>query len=379
MRPTRSMPMSCRTRRPRCLRGGAGCGKKRRPRSGHREMAGIGASGWGLALALVLVLGLVTLAGAQVEKLRVLAPLYARPEGEFWSLMVEAAQNTTVSYSVVINPSSGPGDSAEEAYTTGITELLNVGVEVLCYVPTGFGSTDVSTVTADIDKYESFYPGMCDGFFFDEGPGGEDNAWKYTDYYNHVQEVGGAGSTVVVNPGIRPHDSLYFIGDVYAGTNPGQGGQVVITSYENSFPKFYDGSQDYHNQEVPFPPRYITDRYKHSVMVYAAYFTTLQAFLDWTVLQLYCANWGYVFFTDDSFGDDGNPWDEMPGYFMELLESVAKAEEGAEGCGTWAPTAAPTPIPTLAPLVNHAVGGGVVVVDDDDDDGYWCCCWWWCW
>ncbi|CAN0526203.1 unnamed protein product, partial [Ectocarpus sp. 12 AP-2014] len=41
-------------------------------------------------------------------------------------------------------------------------------------------------------------------------------------------------------------------------------------------------------------------------------------------------NWGYVFFTDDSFGDDGNPWDEMPGYFLELLESVAKAEEGAD-------------------------------------------------
>lgn len=49
---------------------------------------------------------------------------------------------------------------------------------MLCYIPTGFGETDVSTVTADIDKYESFYPAMCDGFFFDEGPGGEDNAWK---------------------------------------------------------------------------------------------------------------------------------------------------------------------------------------------------------
>ncbi|CAM9733289.1 unnamed protein product, partial [Ectocarpus fasciculatus] len=277
MRPTRSMPMPSRPRRPRCFRDGAGSGNKRRHRSSRREMAGVGESGSGLALGLGLVLGLAAFAGAQVEQLRVLAPLYARPEGEhFWSLMVEAAQNTTVSYSVVINPSSGPGDSAEEAYTTGITELLDVGVEVLCYIPTGFGDTDVSTVTADIDKYESFYPDMCDGFFFDEGPGGENDTWKYTDYYNHVQAVGGAGSTVVVNPGIRPHDSLYFIGDLYASTNPGQGGQVVITSYENSFPKFYDGSQDYHNQEVPFPPRYVTDRYMHSVMVYAAYFTTLQ-------------------------------------------------------------------------------------------------------
>ncbi|CAN0531968.1 unnamed protein product, partial [Scytosiphon promiscuus] len=33
-------------------------------------------------------------------------------------------------------------------------------------------------------------------------------------------------------------------------------------------------------------------------------------------------NWGYVFFTDDSFGDDGNPWDSLPGYFSQLLLSV---------------------------------------------------------
>lgn len=54
----------------------------------------------------------------------------SRKAGEFWSHIVESAQNTTVSYSVVINPSSGPGDSAEDAYTTGINELLGVGVEV---------------------------------------------------------------------------------------------------------------------------------------------------------------------------------------------------------------------------------------------------------
>ncbi|CAN0453233.1 unnamed protein product, partial [Laminaria digitata] len=40
--------------------------------------------------------------------------------------------------------------------------------KVLCYVATGFGQTDVSQVTADVDKYESFYPDLCDGFFFDE-------------------------------------------------------------------------------------------------------------------------------------------------------------------------------------------------------------------
>lgn len=50
--------------------------------------------------------------------------------GDFWGHMVEAAQNSTVSYSVVINPNSGPGDLPEEAYTTGLTDLVNAGVEV---------------------------------------------------------------------------------------------------------------------------------------------------------------------------------------------------------------------------------------------------------
>eukprot|EP00903_Cladosiphon_okamuranus_P011147 g10521.t1 len=264
--------------------------------------------------------------------------------------MVEAGHSSTVSFSVVINPNSGPGDSSEDGYTTGMTELVNAGVEVLCYVPTGFGSTDVSQVTRDIDAYESFYPSLCGGYFFDEGPGTEENTWKYTYYYNHAQLVSGSDSTVVVNPGVRPHDSLYNIGDLYAVENPDMGGQVVITSFENTFEVFVDGSQQYPDQEVPFPPRYVQDRHMHSILVYAAYFSTLKEYLDWTVFQLYCANWGYVFFTDDTFGDDENPWDALPSYFMELLEAVEKAPESATTCGTWAPTPAPTDPWTFAPL-----------------------------
>lgn len=50
-----------------------------------------------------------------------------------------------------------------------------------------------------------------------------------TEYYNHVQAVDDF-KTVVVNPGIRPHDSLYNIGDAYAAANDGGGGQVIIVS-----------------------------------------------------------------------------------------------------------------------------------------------------
>lgn len=44
--------------------------------------------------------------------------------------MVDAAQNTTVQYSVAINPNSGPGDLAEDAYTQGMANLTAAGIEV---------------------------------------------------------------------------------------------------------------------------------------------------------------------------------------------------------------------------------------------------------
>lgn len=51
-----------------------------------------------------------------------------------------------------------------------------------------------------------------------------------TEYYSYVQDASGPDATVVVNPGIQPHDTLYNIGDAYEAVNPGMGGQVVIVS-----------------------------------------------------------------------------------------------------------------------------------------------------
>lgn len=51
-------------------------------------------------------------------------------------------------------------------------------VQVLCYVSTEFGQKDMAEVTSDVDTYEGFYPGLCAGYFFDEGPGTAENTWK---------------------------------------------------------------------------------------------------------------------------------------------------------------------------------------------------------
>ncbi len=62
-------------------------------------------------------------------------------------------------------------------------------------------------------------------FFHSSKNGGAD-----TEYYSHAQEVSGPGTAVVVNTGVQPDESLYFIGDLYAVENPSVGGQVIITS-----------------------------------------------------------------------------------------------------------------------------------------------------
>ena len=303
------------------------------------------------------------------SNMRVLVPMYSRPGSAFWDQMVSASANSTVDYSVVINPGSGPGAFSEDVYTNGMVDLLDAGVEVLCYVPTGFGVTNVSDVTSDMDLYETFYPGLCGGYFFDEGPGTENNTWKYTEYYEHAQLVSGPGSTVVVNPGIQPHDSLYDIGDRYSLDNPGMGGQVVITSFENKFEAFYDGTDELTSKSIPFPPRYIKDRYMHSILVYDAFFSDIKDFLDWVVYQLYCANWGYVYFTDDNFGSDGNPWDALPGYFPFLLDSVSKVDDSFLECETWAPTPSPTMdiLPTLPPTLSPTLSPIPYPSDNDDN------------
>ncbi len=74
------------------------------------------------------------------------------------------------------------------------------------------------------------------------------------------------------------------------------------------------------------------------------------------MLQFYCANWGYVFFTEDSLAGDGNPWDELSTYFTTFLEAVEKAPGSAGECDTLAPTAPPAVAPTLAPIPEATPG-----------------------
>ncbi|CAM9098959.1 unnamed protein product [Discosporangium mesarthrocarpum] len=222
-------------------------------------------------------------------------------------------------------------------YVTGIADLRDVGVEVLCYVATGFGETEIDEVTGDMDVFDDLYPGQCDGVFLDEGPSSDEYVFKYEEYYQYVQDLF-PGGKVVVNPGVIPDESLYHISDGVLG------GDVVIVSCENSYQDFGQScaiSSDL--LDVPHAPENSTDRYQNSILVHG---TTLldDATLQTVVEGAYCGNWGYIFITDDSLP---NPWDDIPTYLPDLVSASLSAHTVV--CPTPAPTLAPSQVPTLGP------------------------------
>src|SRR5262245_59344241 len=114
---------------------------------------------------------------------------------------------------IILNPSDGPGASANADYQNAIELFQGAGGRVLGYVPTTNGTRPEADVKADIDKWRGFYP-FTDGIFLDEmpydtGPGGVGTSYvdlykRYTDYCH------GLGfNPVVGNPGTNQQPAWF--------------------------------------------------------------------------------------------------------------------------------------------------------------------------
>ncbi len=91
-------------------------------------------------------------------------PMYMDPSAADWA--EETAAASTVSL-LVANPNSGPGASADAAYTQAIATAHTAGQTIVGYVHTSYGARAIADVEADIDAWYSFYPAI-DGIFSDE-------------------------------------------------------------------------------------------------------------------------------------------------------------------------------------------------------------------
>lgn len=135
---------------------------------------------------------------------RLLIPAYVPPNA-----VLELARAVRPAL-VVVNPASGPGPGPEEGYRTAVRQLQRGGTRVLGYVPTGYGTRDPAQVTADIDRYASWY--RVDGIFLDEASGAAEQLTHYRALAEHVRAAG--RRLVVLNPGVVPDRGYFDIADV---------------------------------------------------------------------------------------------------------------------------------------------------------------------
>jgi hypothetical protein len=101
-------------------------------------------------------------------------------------------------------------------YVSGILSLQAAGVEVIGYVPTGYGSRSVSAVESMVNDYKSWYP--VTGIFFDE----MSNVAGLENYYS------------TLNAYAKSLGFAYTVGNPGADTIPSYVGTVdTIVIYEN--------------------------------------------------------------------------------------------------------------------------------------------------
>ncbi len=111
-----------------------------------------------------------------------LVPLYVYPTTldpntgvSYWQDLINAKKSyPNVPFEAIVNPSSGPGDSANSDYTTWMTNLQNAGIKMLGYVYTHWGdraigsSTTYNSVEQAIANWSTYYPDFLNGIFFDQ-------------------------------------------------------------------------------------------------------------------------------------------------------------------------------------------------------------------
>lgn len=104
--------------------------------------------------------------------------LYNMPQ--YVAIMKAKIAHPSVPIVAAVNPSSGPGSSIDANYVSVVNALRAQGIIVIGYVPTKYGSRDISEVMLDISKYIDWYG--VDGIFLDEFA----NRAGYEDYYRQI-------------------------------------------------------------------------------------------------------------------------------------------------------------------------------------------------
>ncbi|KNG91237.1 spherulin 4-like cell surface protein [Aspergillus nomiae NRRL 13137] len=157
----------------------------------------------------------------------IIIPYYVYPEDGAWTPVEQlAANNPNVKFTIIINPSNGPGgDRLPDAnWRKAIPKLrAHPNIAVIGYVATGYGGRALSAVKRDITTYANWPTLSGDasfavhGIFLDEAAAELDD--KKVAFYKQlttkVKENKGFGphNNVVMNPGTVPDNAYLEIPD----------------------------------------------------------------------------------------------------------------------------------------------------------------------
>lgn len=229
----------------------------------------------------------------------VIIPLYTDP-GASWTEVIQAKQNyPSVPIIAIINPNSGPGNSQQSDYVSGITNLENAGVTVIGYVATGYGTSSyskVSNVEDQINDYQLWYPNI-QGIFFDEMSNSATEQGYYQTLANYANSHG--MQVTAGNPGTTVDTALIGIfSNLCIYENPGMPTTGDIDQYYSSYGSSQFSYIAYGISSLPSQ-------------------TTLQS-LDKYVSYIYVTNLG-----------GGNPYNGLPSYFMSEVAYLAGMTESS--------------------------------------------------
>jgi hypothetical protein len=246
--------------------------------------------------ALALLISLPRAERATSSEMGILVPAYFYPrENSPWDDLIEAAARVPIT--AILNPSSGPGNSADENFAAAVDSLRAAGGRVVGYVHTDYGLRPMEEVTAEVDRYAEWY--AIDGIFVDEmsNSGASAVLRYYGDLYAYMKAIDAAWE-VIGNPGTNTHQSHI--------QRPTAARFVVTENTGEAYASFAPSAWNFDYDALHFAHLVHTEPSAATMTEYVSLARSRNA--------------GLVYITDDTLP---NPWNTLPNYWAAEVDAVA--------------------------------------------------------
>lgn len=242
-----------------------------------------------------------------MAKPAILVPLYIYPLKTAWEPLLESAQlHPEVQFVAIINPSSGPGNTAlpDASYVAVLSRLSGIpNIRPVGYTTCRYGQRTLDDIRGDVDLYRGWNAKFrLDGMFFDETPSDADFVHfmaALAEYTKTTWDTSlGRAGLVVYNPGVVV-DQAFFEHPDYI---------VVLEDSEQQWNNYF--------MTTGLPRIATAVRSKSVVLIHSARSNETETLAK----QILSLGLQGVFVTDQM----GGGYSQWPAGWKRLVETVAK-------------------------------------------------------